>query len=431
VIRRTPASTQASAAFLTALFALGLASAQEGNPLDRPRPRPETGGGPAWAGIFLDDSEETVFVLVPGEGEKFEGVLAEQSAGPAGEYMLEGVAREGKLEGSLEKDGQRYLFVAKMDDDTLVVTSGSTTSRWRRAPGAPRDADALRALLARVRRGREQNRDAPVIGALRTLSTAQAIFREGDKEADELLDYGTLEELARANLVDPELGSGTKFGYRFEVRPSRSTPEFLWMATASPIEPRPDARHYVTNHAGVVFYSTTAPFTWNDACSIPDDATPVGAGEDEHGEDDGHGHGSEPQFGPTPDLSHVKVGQRYTYTMKNEGAPPMQMVYTVRKVEGGTVHYEITTIMDLGQGPQPVGPPTPQEWSHQGGDPGGDPEGSVREQVTISGVTFDCLVIVSGESKVWVPMSGSVPTFPGLVKTTTGAASTMELTKVE
>ena len=52
MIRRAPTSAQASAAFVTALFAFGLASAQDGNPLDRPRPKPETSGGPAWAGIF-------------------------------------------------------------------------------------------------------------------------------------------------------------------------------------------------------------------------------------------------------------------------------------------------------------------------------------------------------------------------------------------
>jgi hypothetical protein len=51
-----------------------------------------------------------------------------------------------------------------------------------------------------------------------------------------------------------------------------------------------------------------------------------------------------------PDLSDVKVGQKYYYTMTNPGAPAMKMVYEVKEVGDSNVKYEITTLMDMGQG---------------------------------------------------------------------------------
>ena len=44
--------------------------------------------------------------------------------------------------------------------------------------------------------------------------------------------YGTLEELYKAGLIDAELGSGTKAGYRFELVPLETS----FKLTAVPIE---------------------------------------------------------------------------------------------------------------------------------------------------------------------------------------------------
>lgn len=139
-----------------------------------------------------------------------------------------------------------------------------------------------------------------------------------------------------------------------------------------------------------------------------------------------------------PDLSHVKVGQKYHYTMTNPGAPPMSMVYEVKEVGDNLVKYEISTIMDMGQGPAPVGPPTPQEWKYEvpatttTTTTAEGPKAEIsREKVTVSGIEFDCMVTTVGNSKSWVPATGDIPTFPGIVKTQTDGNTTMELTKVE
>jgi type IV pilus assembly protein PilA len=125
---------------------------------------------------------------------------------------------------------------------------------------------------------RKHGNEASAIGALKTINTSQTLFREGDKEGDMTLDYaGSLAELSAATLIDGVLGTGVKQGYVFQVAASPTTPEFLWMAVASPMTPGTTGdRYFVTNHSGVIFYSNTAPFPITPDCAIPSNAVPVG-----------------------------------------------------------------------------------------------------------------------------------------------------------
>lgn len=119
----------------------------------------------------------------------------------------------------------------------------------------------------------------PAIGALKTIGTAQALFRESDKEADGNLDYGTLAELSSAGttgLIDRILGSGTKGGYLFEATYGATTSEFIWIATARPAFSG-CGRFLVANHEGVTYYTTAGPFQLNSVdCSIPPGVNPIG-----------------------------------------------------------------------------------------------------------------------------------------------------------
>lgn len=125
---------------------------------------------------------------------------------------------------------------------------------------------------------RKHGNEAAAIGALKSINTSQSIFREGDLEGDAILDYaGSLAELSAATLIDGVLGGGVKQGYAFQVAASPTTPEFLWMAVASPIVPTTTGgRYFVTNHAGVIYYSNTTPFAITPDCEIPAHAVPVG-----------------------------------------------------------------------------------------------------------------------------------------------------------
>ncbi len=129
---------------------------------------------------------------------------------------------------------------------------------------------------------RKNGNETAAIGAMKTIGAAQALFREGDKETDGNLDYGTLLELSTAGasggLIDAVLGSGSKQGYLFQAAYSTTTSEFLWNAIASPSVPGTTGdRYFVTNHQGVTYFTTSTAFILNSAdCTIDPAATPVG-----------------------------------------------------------------------------------------------------------------------------------------------------------
>lgn len=140
------------------------------------------------------------------------------------------------------------------------------------------------------------------------------------------------------------------------------------------------------------------------------------------------------------DLSHVKVGQKYVYEMPNN----MQSIWEVTEVGDNMVKYKTTMLMDMGEGPAPVGEPTEQEWTYTkptGGTTGettGEAPKTSREEIEVSGVKFDCLVVESEaggmKSKSWASMSpgsDTVPTFPGAIKVMTDGNPTMTLVKIE
>lgn len=142
------------------------------------------------------------------------------------------------------------------------------------------------------------------------------------------------------------------------------------------------------------------------------------------------------------DLSHVKVGQKYTYTMSTPGAPPMQMVYEVKEVGPNFVKYTTQSLMDMGQGLAPVGDPQPTEWKYEAPaattttpPPADAPKvEQTREKVKVGSMEFHALVTTTGNNKSWTVVSGpnsNIPTFPLILKSQTDGNTTMELTKVE
>jgi hypothetical protein len=134
---------------------------------------------------------------------------------------------------------------------------------------------AVKAIAGR-RTWSRYERERAAVAELKRIATAQSIFREGDKDQNGVLDYGTLAQLARAGLIDEELGTGTKNGYLFEAAPSSSTSEFLWFATATPETPGVSGdRYYATNQSGVIFYTTSAAVPMNTGdCPADESARP-------------------------------------------------------------------------------------------------------------------------------------------------------------
>lgn len=127
------------------------------------------------------------------------------------------------------------------------------------------------AALAFVSKPHAHGRDgaAQAIGALKTIATAQTLFREGDMDHDGVLDYAnSLKELADADLVDPGLATtAERGGHRISVC-AGDPAEFVWMATATPVDWRPGDRCFAVSHMGVVYMSTSAPFTLRADCQL-------------------------------------------------------------------------------------------------------------------------------------------------------------------
>ena len=113
---------------------------------------------------------------------------------------------------------------------------------------------------------RKGGNESAAIGALRTISTAQSLFREGDKDGNGTFDYATstAQLFSNGNLIDSVLGAGTKQGYVFTVRsPDRA---FVWSAQADPVTVRKTGdRYFFVDESGVIRFSTTTTATASDS----------------------------------------------------------------------------------------------------------------------------------------------------------------------
>lgn len=124
---------------------------------------------------------------------------------------------------------------------------------------------------------RQAGNEAAAIGAMRTISTSQSLFREADKDGDEVFDYGSLQELSDSQLIDSILGSGTKQGYLYGCTADPQDPEFRWSAWANPAVPgTTGGRYFATNQTGVIWYSKTAPVQLDAQGEPMGDAAVVG-----------------------------------------------------------------------------------------------------------------------------------------------------------
>src|SRR5436190_1348688 len=100
---------------------------------------------------------------------------------------------------------------------------------------------------------RKGSNETAAIGALRTLVTAQGLFREGDRDQNGVLDYATdMTQLSNYSLIDSTLGGGTKQGYVFTIGNAGNT-QFVWSAHASPVVAgKTGDREFFVDDSGVI-----------------------------------------------------------------------------------------------------------------------------------------------------------------------------------
>ncbi|HLL75465.1 MAG TPA: hypothetical protein VK421_09365 [Pyrinomonadaceae bacterium] len=93
---------------------------------------------------------------------------------------------------------------------------------------------------------RRASNEASAIGALRRISSAQATYVSAVGESE---SYGSMEELIDNSLLEPQMRTGTKNGYRFEVEASGDS----FVATATPLSyPDTGKRSYFVSESGVI-----------------------------------------------------------------------------------------------------------------------------------------------------------------------------------
>ena len=109
--------------------------------------------------------------------------------------------------------------------------------------------------------------ETAAISTMRSIASAQHLFREADRDKDDVEDYANaLTELGNVKLIDEILSSGTKQGYAYRIV---DADRFSWSATASPLSPgKSGDRYFFIDESGALRFSTSTVASSTD--------TPVG-----------------------------------------------------------------------------------------------------------------------------------------------------------
>lgn len=390
---------------------LGVAQGQE-NPLGGGNP---LAAEPPWAGTFADSQVKATFAR---SAQGFNGTITVVG----GTHPAQGtVAANGRLAGTFTVGQRSFDMTAVMDGDVLVLTSGGTT--YRLARQEEQNPDRRGPDLSHVRVGQKYYYTMTNAGA-----APMTMIYEVKEVRDNLVNYTTQ--------ILMDMGQGpAPVG---EPNPMEWRHVEAQTTTAPASGPRVDTSRATVTVSGIKFDCLVIASD-NIRSWIPATGEVATFPEIIKSQTDGVTTLELTRIGgPEPDLSHVRVGQKYHYTMTTAGAAPMTMIYEVTRVGDNVVNYTTQLIMDMGRGPQPVGEPNPAEWSHveapatATAPPASSPRVEItRATVTVSGVVFDCMVITSANTRTWVPATGDVPVFPGLIKTQTDGRTTMELTRIE
>ncbi len=123
--------------------------------------------------------------------------------------------------------------------------------------------------LPNLLESRKSANESAAIAALRTIVTAQAIFRDRDRDGDVQLDYAqNVGEHGSYELIDEVLAAGEKQGYTFDLHDASS---FVWHCHASPTDPgKSGDRYFFVDQSGVI--------RWNAAAMAEVTDPPLGSG---------------------------------------------------------------------------------------------------------------------------------------------------------
>ena len=105
--------------------------------------------------------------------------------------------------------------------------------------------------IPNLRRARQSANAASAVQSLRTITTAQHLYKQRTKK------YGTLAQLAPDGTLDTSLGSGNKSSYIFDVSVSADFEHFT--SNATPMEEPLLFTYYFVDETAVIRYNQGAP----------------------------------------------------------------------------------------------------------------------------------------------------------------------------
>lgn len=115
--------------------------------------------------------------------------------------------------------------------------------------------------IPRYFEARRRANEAAAVTVLRSLATAQASFRDADRDGDGLPGYGDLDSLVRSGLIEPGLAAGPQSGYRFTF--GLDGLGAGWHAIAEPVEPGSSGdRSFFINESGIVYATDHAAMAY-------------------------------------------------------------------------------------------------------------------------------------------------------------------------
>lgn len=118
--------------------------------------------------------------------------------------------------------------------------------------------------LPKLQEHQRRRNAASAMEALKEITNAQTLYREGDRDGNGILDYAPdLESLVKAGDLSPELADGEHAGYRFSIR-HHTQDQFLWSANADPLALGVTGDAYFgANMMGVLFYDREEPIAFS------------------------------------------------------------------------------------------------------------------------------------------------------------------------
>jgi type IV pilus assembly protein PilA len=105
--------------------------------------------------------------------------------------------------------------------------------------------------IPNLRRARQSANAASAVQSLRTITTAEHLYKQRTKR------YGTLVQLAPEGTLDSSLGAGNKSSYLFDITVSADFEHFT--SGATPMEEPLQLTHYFVNETAVIRYNLGAP----------------------------------------------------------------------------------------------------------------------------------------------------------------------------